>query len=54
MDYVGADRFLWATDYPHTDHGADYVHELDELLGRLSPAAAAAIAGQNAARLYRL
>jgi predicted TIM-barrel fold metal-dependent hydrolase len=53
MDYVGADRFLWATDYPHSDHGADYVNELDELLGRLSPAAAAAIAGENAARLYR-
>ena len=54
MDYVGADRFLWATDYPHSDHGADYACELDELLGRLSPAAAAALAGENAARLYRL
>lgn len=54
MEYVGADRFLWATDYPHSDHGADYVHELAELLGRLAPAAAAAIAGENAARVYRL
>jgi predicted TIM-barrel fold metal-dependent hydrolase len=54
MDYVGADRFLWATDYPHSDHGSDYVHELDQLLRDLTPAAAAAIAGENAARLYRL
>ena len=54
MDYVGADRFLWATDYPHSDHGADYAHELDELLGRLPRDAAAAIAGANAAALYRL
>jgi len=54
MDYVGADRFLWATDYPHSDHGSDYVHELDQLLRDLTPAAAAAIAGESAARLYRL
>jgi len=53
MDYVGRDRFLWATDYPHSDHGADYVHELDELLAGLPEPAAAALAGENAARLYR-
>jgi predicted TIM-barrel fold metal-dependent hydrolase len=54
VDYVGADRFLWATDYPHSDHGGDYVDELDALLARLAPATAAGLAGENAARLYRL
>jgi predicted TIM-barrel fold metal-dependent hydrolase len=54
IDYVGADRFLWATDYPHADHEGDYVRELDELLAHLPAPAAAALAGGNAARLYRL
>jgi predicted TIM-barrel fold metal-dependent hydrolase len=54
MDYVGRDRFLWATDYPHADHGADYVRELTELLATLPAPAAAALGGENAAQLYRL
>jgi len=54
VDYVGADRFVWATDYPHSDHGSDYVDELDALLARMPAAAAAGLAGENAARLYRL
>jgi predicted TIM-barrel fold metal-dependent hydrolase len=54
IEYVGADRFLWATDYPHPDHGADYARELTELLARLPPVIATALAGGNAARLYRL
>src|SRR5215510_12204116 len=39
IDYVGAGRFLWATDYPHSDHDANYMSELQELAERL-PAAA--------------
>jgi predicted TIM-barrel fold metal-dependent hydrolase len=31
IDYVGTDRFLWATDYPHSDHDADYMEELHAL-----------------------
>jgi predicted TIM-barrel fold metal-dependent hydrolase len=54
VDYVGADRFVWATDYPHSDHAGDYVDELSALLATLPPATAAALAGENAARLYRL
>jgi predicted TIM-barrel fold metal-dependent hydrolase len=54
IDYVGADRFLWATDYPHSDHDAGYVRELGELLAALPPEAARGLAGGNAARLYRL
>ncbi len=54
VDYVGADRFLWATDYPHSDHGADYMAELGELAGVLPPAARPLVLGENAARLYGL
>src|SRR5262245_61224761 len=54
IDYVGADRFLWATDYPHSDHDAGYMKELGELLAALPPDAARALAGENVARLYGL
>jgi len=54
IDYVGADRFLWATDYPHSDHGADYVHELRELAAKLAPEARRRLVGGNAAELYKL
>jgi predicted TIM-barrel fold metal-dependent hydrolase len=32
-DRFGADRFLWASDFPHADHTPEYVHDLDELAG---------------------
>jgi uncharacterized protein len=52
--HVGSDRFLWATDYPHSDHGADYMHELGALAAKLPADAAARLVGGNAAVLYRL
>lgn len=52
--YVGADRFLWATDYPHSDHGADYMQELRELAATLPAEARRRLVGANAAALYRL
>jgi predicted TIM-barrel fold metal-dependent hydrolase len=54
LRYVGDDRFLWATDYPHSDHDADYMRELDELGALLDPAARRGLLGDNAARLYKL
>src|SRR5690348_12686553 len=26
IDHVGADNFMWATDYPHPDHPGAWVH----------------------------
>jgi predicted TIM-barrel fold metal-dependent hydrolase len=54
IDHVGDDRFLWATDYPHSDHGADYMDELRELGERLRPETRGRLFGANAAALYRL
>ena len=54
MDYVGRDRFLWATDYPHADHGSNYMEELHELAARLEPHARRGLLGGNAAQLYGL
>jgi predicted TIM-barrel fold metal-dependent hydrolase len=52
--HVGAERFLWATDYPHADHDADYMAELGTLAAKLPPDARTRLVGANAAALYRL
>ncbi|MGH7806367.1 MAG: amidohydrolase family protein [Candidatus Binatia bacterium] len=52
VEHVGADRFVWATDYPHGDHGGDYMHELHELGERLSVETRRKFYGANAAALY--
>lgn len=52
--HLGADRFLWATDYPHSDHDATYMHELRELAARLPDADRSKLLGGNAATVYNL
>jgi predicted TIM-barrel fold metal-dependent hydrolase len=52
--YVGGDRFLWASDYPHSDHDADYMTELGELAAALPAASRHGLVGANAAALYGL
>jgi predicted TIM-barrel fold metal-dependent hydrolase len=52
--HVGADRFVWATDYPHSDHDAGYMQELAELTASLAPEERTKLVGANAARVYRL
>jgi len=54
VEHVGPDRFLWATDYPHSDHDDDYMRELHELAARLRPETRRLLLGENAAALYRL
>jgi predicted TIM-barrel fold metal-dependent hydrolase len=54
IEYVGDDRFLWATDYPHSDHGPDYMEELAALAAALPPASRPRLLGRNAVGLYRL
>ena len=53
VPYVGADRFVWASDYPHSDHTGGYVEHVHEL-ARLLPddLSRRALLGGNAARLY--
>jgi predicted TIM-barrel fold metal-dependent hydrolase len=54
IDLVGAERFLWASDFPHADHAGDYLTELRGLTAALPVEARRAIEGENAARLYHL
>jgi predicted TIM-barrel fold metal-dependent hydrolase len=52
--HVGAERFLWATDYPHSDHDASYMKELHELSERLTAEERSRLVGANAAAAYGL
>jgi predicted TIM-barrel fold metal-dependent hydrolase len=52
---VGKDRFVWASDFPHSD--AKYpgvVDELREYTEGMDPDARAALFGRNAAEMYSL
>jgi predicted TIM-barrel fold metal-dependent hydrolase len=51
---VGADCFLWATDYPHPDHPGTWARALERLVAPLSAQTRAKVLGRNVARLYGL
>lgn len=57
IDFLGADRFLFATDYPHDDPGGQMKFKDVELLGinkRISEADKELIRSENAMRLFHL
>ena len=52
IDYVGDDRFFWATDYPHFDHPGNYMEELESLVEPLSETARNNLLGDSVAQVY--
>jgi predicted TIM-barrel fold metal-dependent hydrolase len=54
IDHVGADCFLWATDYPHPDHPHTWVDDLERYAQQLAPVTRAKVLGDNVKRIYRL
>jgi uncharacterized protein len=54
IDFVGADRFFWASDFPHPDHDDDYLDELAELLEPLPQDSRQAILWKNVSQCYGL
>jgi uncharacterized protein len=54
VDYVGDDRFFWASDYPHPDHTGDYMEALANLVGPMSAETRKKILYQNVANVYGL
>lgn len=54
IDHVGAECFLWATDYPHPDHPHTWVDDLERYAARLAPDTRAKVLGGNVKRLYGL
>jgi len=49
---VGADRFFWASDFPHPDHPPDYVPELERLTRDLPESAREGFLGANVLRAF--
>lgn len=54
MDHVGAQCFMWATDYPHPDHPGTWVDSLTRLVEPLSDTTRAKFLGDNVRRIYQL
>jgi len=54
IDYVGRDRFFWASDFPHPDHGGKYLEALARMVEPMNPAARRAVMGENVASCYKL
>ena len=52
VDLLGADRFFWASDFPHPDHTGNYIHELEELTEKMSERARLQVLGENVRRVY--
>src|ERR1700733_594163 len=54
MKHVGEDKFMWASDYPHPDHDADYIGALRVTVDGMSTNGRRGILGENAALAYKL
>jgi predicted TIM-barrel fold metal-dependent hydrolase len=54
VDHVGADCFIWATDFPHPDHPGTWAHALERFVAPLSAGTRAKVLGDNVARIYDL
>ena len=54
VEHMGADYFIWASDYPHIDASFGVVKEMKERLSTLSPADQRKVLGENAVRFYGL
>ncbi len=54
VDHVGAECFMWATDYPHPDHPGTWARALERFVAPLSEETRAGVLGRNVARIYRL
>ena len=52
--HVGADNFMWATDYPHPDHPHTWVDALTNFVEPLSADDRQKFLGENVKRIYKL
>jgi predicted TIM-barrel fold metal-dependent hydrolase len=50
----GADRFLWASDFPHADHTPEYADDLNELVAAFPEEDQRKFIGDNARALFKL
>ena len=52
MKTYGADRFFWASDYPHPDHTGDYLQALEEMADAVPDGDRAGLLGGNVRRAF--
>ncbi len=51
---VGADRFFWASDFPHPDHPPEYIPEVTRIVKALPEATRSGFLGRNVLQAYRI
>jgi predicted TIM-barrel fold metal-dependent hydrolase len=54
VQHLGADYFIWASDYPHIEASFGVVKELRERLASLPLTDQRKVLGENAVRFYNL
>ena len=54
VDFVGNDKFFWASDFPHFDHPDNYMDELLELVEPMGTETRRKVIGDNVAQVYGL
>ncbi len=54
VDFVGNDKFFWASDFPHFDHPDNYMDELLELVEPMGAETRRKVIGDNVAQVYGL
>jgi predicted TIM-barrel fold metal-dependent hydrolase len=54
VEFVGADKFFWASDFPHFDHPGNYMEELKELVEPMAASTRQKVIGENVAHVYGL
>ncbi|MGH7814755.1 MAG: amidohydrolase family protein [Candidatus Binataceae bacterium] len=52
VELCGADKFFWASDFPHPDHVGNYIEEVEELAHKLPDSARAKVMGENVMKVY--
>jgi len=52
VDLLGADRFFWASDFPHPDHTGHYIKELEHLTAKMPEQARRQVLGGNVLNVY--
>ena len=52
VELCGADRFFWASDFPHPDHVGNYIEQVEELAAKLPAAARTKVLGENVMKVY--
>jgi predicted TIM-barrel fold metal-dependent hydrolase len=53
MAAYGADRFFWASDYPHPDHTGDYLQALEEMADTVPAPGRRGLLGDNVRKAFK-